>query len=1784
MFKNRKILLITAALAMFMCAISFVVFAAFETSQTYDTTVSTHKISAQTVTGPTEPQNVELTTDEKKSFTYTVSNVDAMNYVYSYSLIVSNASDINLLNSVFVYADDVFVGTLRDFVTEKDLGINKIVFGGSEDTPSTDDTKISYQLHNTSFTELSANITVNCTIRTPDVVNYYFVSNESELSLAINDVNVVSYTNATPTIILTSDITTTAEYTISDSCNIDLCGNTLTLGANIDIASDLHVYDSKNGGSITKLADTTYVLLVDGADALLTSDIAIDSTLYEITSISSSKLATYLESELSEYKYFVSGTPYDVFGFEGIYFNTYASLSVEGVTVDDITQMIITSITTNEVQTIQVVVGEEERTLEMLVYGDDEAEMLTEILTYDLVHLAQFSNEDVYIKAGYDLYLPTTIKEHGVTISWWSSDESVLSHSGKLHEIQGNVDLIATIKIYDKVYTHTYRVRGAKQDDMDKLLYLAGKIELTLNLTSVNSPINLPTADNYMTFYQTTNANGEVEGAIEDLGIEEISYSLESAYYYVSYLPTYKSSGTSLITPDSASLSSAQILLNQVTFQKFARIQISAKFAGNDEILFTYMKILITVSPTDIADKIYGYVQSYLNSVDVLQNILDTRASNGIINESGDFALPNVYEDFSIKYFFKDANNNIIYENGVVSLNNDNDLSEIQIVSIDLEKLNLTQTRIMMYAQVLVGEGDTQVVATEKEVFFTIPPAITASNFPAFSTLTSDGSLTDAGEIFYNLKLQSLQQSTENPYYKVVITNVSDETTTTQVNELAEGQTLGTVENVEYSNADYITDDASKGKHIYVLATRTTTTIEFVEIYEVDPETQEKVDNSYYLITERVVLNNEEYYLLTDTSYNEIKALKQYILLYDIENTQELHFEFGRVDTVLNRYALEDFQELLNWATSTTVQDIPSNVKQQLNSTVTWIQSDDSSDLSDHEIYVILHYAERFPAFQSVWGNYIKVYDNVLSDIDYNTLLSVIIDPYYSTILDWVTTTSGDVRTINDVLFEKVGSSPLTDDLGSEINDLSTISSEEERVIVYYVLSQKDRVLFETFYNLWKQYINRNDDVVTSNTFAVSSSTTSYNKPGSDGSSTTVTLNPCYDPIFNKIIDWSTFIGGSGTNIALADYLANNASGYNFNYSSIITNVANNLYGFASASRLGLTVYGHCTTDVELAAIKEYITKCYGHEEAFNFIDASDVSANYVMYEDYSYFVQIYVFDGTTKIPVNADGVVRASRLGNTDKHTPHLTTEYLNYLIGIVNESYLALNNDSNLKTAYSWATSVVSSSTEFSSSEYVISFTETDAEGETVYHEYYKDGYGSTGNYIISFDEHNLITKRISDVFAEYPNVNSAVKDYVIDQLGLDLAFVNDVENLPTDEKTAIMNAVDKQTDFDTIIENILALGTSEPGDVYYDNIPTISEAEFQYLLNFILTTSAYESKRSDFIKALSNVITSYGYDETTSEYYENPEIIRSLSSSRYALEDEVYKLIGNENKDQRYMYIPIDYIEETSQFEVIKYYTALTTISFKGNSLDFLFLENSMANNLFALICNSSNTLQKITFNYTRLSSIDFIQNLETLEYLDFRGNESGEGYLGISSLNPLLDLLAAKNNLYGHDSTLHDHKVTYMNFYMTDVDFSKEKYKFVKMYLAYSASNPTYYYDENEVEKSYELKASDQEKVLVEALFSLSSFKDVTYKYFFLPSEIYYSSTQTYNITWERISGAFILTNETGWRIERSSSVVGDKNVYAAAENCMISATIYDDNGNSYTRYFTFNMLEYSENIE
>ncbi|MBO5711617.1 MAG: hypothetical protein J6R47_02160, partial [Acholeplasmatales bacterium] len=206
MFKNKRTLFLTAILALFMCAISFVVFAAFETSQTYDSTASTHQISNKVVTGPSEATEISLSSDLKSETTYTLSNADAMNYVYDYTLAVSNVSDVTVLNSIFVYADDVFIGTLADYTTAKDLGLKKIIFEGTQDTPSIDDTKISYQLHNSTFENFTASITLTCSIKTPNVVNYYFVSDETDLKYAIDDVNVLSYTADIPTIVLTRDI------------------------------------------------------------------------------------------------------------------------------------------------------------------------------------------------------------------------------------------------------------------------------------------------------------------------------------------------------------------------------------------------------------------------------------------------------------------------------------------------------------------------------------------------------------------------------------------------------------------------------------------------------------------------------------------------------------------------------------------------------------------------------------------------------------------------------------------------------------------------------------------------------------------------------------------------------------------------------------------------------------------------------------------------------------------------------------------------------------------------------------------------------------------------------------------------------------------------------------------------------------------------------------------------------------------------------------------------------------------------------------------------------------------------------------------------------------------------------------------------------------------------------------------------------------------------------------------------------------------------------------------
>ena len=571
--------------------------------------------------------------------------------------------------------------------------------------------------------------------------------------------------------------------------------------------------------------------------------------------------------------------------------------------------------------------------------------------------------------------------------------------------------------------------------------------------------------------------------------------------------------------------------------------------------------------------------------------------------------------------------------------------------------------------------------------------------------------------------------------------------------------------------------------------------------------------------------------------------------------------------------------------------------------------------------------------------------------------------------------------------------------------------------------------------------------------------------------------------------------------------------------------------------------------------------------------------AHYTSSSSSSEFVQYYyTIDNVNYKEINAESYYTYRTLWwDTHVRRQYLLKTYLDAIIDFVNESYQKLLADetADIQNVYTWATS-----------KNVLEFKNG----------YYNDCYGKDGNYRISYDEYSLLKTNIEHFYGSFAStqltsslINPSVKNYVIGSLGVDMTFGNDPNSISTEQKTNIMNAVDPQADFDEIILYVTSLGSSAPVDgSYYDNLPTISLEEFKKIVEFI-KESYSPTKAENFITKLNSVITTYNYNSATSTYSTNANVDRTLGSIDN-LKADVNGLIGNSDESLKYMYIPIDKITDTAPFEAIKYYTELTTIAFRGNSLDSLFETNVMANNLFALVCNSRDTLQKVTFNYTKLSSIDYIENLVNLEYIDFRGNESivdeGTQYFGISDLTPLLDLLAKKNEVFGYATNAHDHKLLYMNFYMTDVDFYKEEYKFIKLYLAYKDSNPTYYYNLNEVETLYKPNINDNQIPLVEALFTLRLFEDITYKYYFLPNYIYYSST-TYEITWTRVSGAYTVNKSTvagkdTWRINRPSTSNETNIIYASENDCMILATI-SDGTYSYTRYFKFNMVEYIETI-
>ena len=920
---------------------SFVVYAAFTVEEPFAGDVGYHEITDSIISSPTEKVSVSFTqVGQQVSNSYTLTNNDTKDYAYDYIIttneVITDESEIaKWYQMVYVYCNDEYVGLLSSLISSQTSFGESYVFNKNSKTD-----KITFELHNSSnelvkdlmnstsegtVTSTPINFSITCQLKTTNVQKYYFAT-------AVNIANIMTdiTRSSDAVLVITEDLITIPTTTLQNNTSIDLFGHTVTLGGPLTVEKELEVYDSVGGGSIEG-SDTANIVL-NTTNSFLNPK--VDITNVAVNQFNQTRLveeATKILENLNP----VAGSTVDLIGYLDIYLSDsfYLSLIVDE---DDVstkltgaTYTVPTDLSTNHLIGVSINYNNGSNVtttpIDVKIIGQNEA-IIETIVNENLKHLNSFKSSTNTVQVSYDLFLPTAIREYNATISWETTKEEVITHDGHVVAAQGNAMLTAYIKLYDEVYTVRYYINVLKENNLSKLQYLAGKIEQMITLRTVHrhstpeteqkdyAYFMLPTADDPNSEYYYTNITG---GTVLD--ILELDYEVESAYYYISVDETTTSAdGEHLI--DGKILTAAELYLNQITYEKNARIKIRGKFAN--EVCETFINIKIEISASNLADKVFDDLQAYLDTVDVLQYMLDTRHKYGVVNESGNFNIPRKYDVVDLVYSVYDTE---LFEVAPITGN----LKEYEIKFKDYKKFNLSDTLVPIEANIVTLDSDGNpvkdedgnvIVTAHRTLYFKIPGVVSTTNFPVIDFDTANKK-----NIFYTIKLQTLLQS----------------------------------------NPDMVYND--------------------------------KKD-------------------LSDASVTEIFALDSYILMHDIEKTEQLVFEYGNVDAngytqaVVDKYDIKEFIELIEWATKADGTLDANPILSTYTGILTWVKDDGKATLSDEEIAVIKEYAEKYSGFAGVWDKYVNVLDNVLSNEDQLALKEIISkDKLFIEIMNWL---SGDKKSM----------------------------------------------------------------------------------------------------------------------------------------------------------------------------------------------------------------------------------------------------------------------------------------------------------------------------------------------------------------------------------------------------------------------------------------------------------------------------------------------------------------------------------------------------------------------------------------------------------------------------------------------------------------------------------------------------------------------------------------------------------------------------------------------------
>ena len=689
--------------------------------------VSTTSIEAEaSYTSSTSNFNLTYNSPgDSKYITVNVSNNTESDSLHVYhELSYQSGGSEDLAPAILVYLNNEYVGTLNSIISNNTVLSDEYSLVSCGESISD---KITFELHNSAddglFDGKNVNIKINTFTENMDYGKYILVKNASEFTKAIDDIN-SGYFEVAPTIVLENAITANA-VTITNPAKIYTnyaltCPITLNDDDSVSPDALLEISGKGTVSSVTLGANYDK----EGAKALV-RDYAV------------SKLGNGL----------IPNTEVNIIGPYSFYGLSIVTDSSTSFTSPNLTSTI------NYSSTSDILIGttsSDAAKLELEVKVLGRAGIISGTV---LNHLP--STDEI---VSCDLFLPTSIPSQNATITWKSSDTSIMSDDGrivavgKVDSVDGAITLTAIIKVNGNVYTTKYDFKVSSHSNevnFQKLVQEMSPLIITLvddgtedtkyylpNVGTYNTTTGKFSQYDYRTTFTTPVTNPTVTwNEYQNINLASLVYSMTAE----------QSAAYDYITIDSTT--NNKVYLSKNTLSNYAKITVTGTFENGEEYS-SIVNISIAVgTDTQLLEKAFSSVDSALDEISILGNILKTRSTEGIIGEKGDFILPSKYGTNYILTYRCDSN--IITGTPIaVDENGDPTLDESEIVGykfvVNPINFNSSETSIPIYVTVTYEREELDDIVKQKVVYIDAPAAIHMADVGSIS-------------IFNSLKYQTFQ-------------------------------------------------------------------------------------------------------------------------------------------------------------------------------------------------------------------------------------------------------------------------------------------------------------------------------------------------------------------------------------------------------------------------------------------------------------------------------------------------------------------------------------------------------------------------------------------------------------------------------------------------------------------------------------------------------------------------------------------------------------------------------------------------------------------------------------------------------------------------------------------------------------------------------------------------------------------------------------------------------------------------------------------------------------------